>query len=167
MLNLPEFNVIKQEQNEYFYRFTVEKKDQPYMCMQCGCVQFIQGGGMEWSEKHFPGRGKGIDPQKVYSWEEEFSFHAGSYRGYNWWRSKLEKFKGDEAFQELINFADNEGVIGFVVSKKLAVDFAKYEEEAKEFSKTLGENGEYWLNSYHDWKKAFEIATDNGAVDFH
>ncbi|MED3800201.1 ISL3 family transposase [Lysinibacillus capsici] len=44
MLNLPEFNVIKQEQNEYFYRFTVEKKDPPYMCMQCGCVQFIHEG---------------------------------------------------------------------------------------------------------------------------
>lgn len=44
MLNLPEFNVIKQEQNEHFYRFTVEKKEPPYMCMQCGCVQLIHEG---------------------------------------------------------------------------------------------------------------------------
>jgi transposase len=45
VLNLPEFNVIKQEQNEYFYRFTVEKKEDPYMCMQCGCVRFITEDG--------------------------------------------------------------------------------------------------------------------------
>lgn len=39
MLNLSEFNVIKQEQNEYFYRFTVETKELPYMCMNCGCTK--------------------------------------------------------------------------------------------------------------------------------
>ncbi|MGE8207735.1 hypothetical protein ACQKP0_25015 [Heyndrickxia sp. NPDC080065] len=131
-------------------------------------TEWKPGVSMEWSEKHFPGRGEGIEPQKVYTWEESFGFRAGSYGGYNWWRSKLEEFKGDVAFQELINFADNEGVIGFVVSKKLATDFAKYEEEAKDFSKTLGENNrEYWMESYYNWKKAFEMAADNGAVDFH
>jgi transposase len=45
MLNLSEFNVIKQEQNEHFYRFTVEKKDSPYMCTQCGCIQFVTEDG--------------------------------------------------------------------------------------------------------------------------
>lgn len=39
MLNLPEFNVIKQEQNEHFYRFTVEKKDLPFMCTSCGWIK--------------------------------------------------------------------------------------------------------------------------------
>lgn len=125
------------------------------------------GASMEWSEEHFPGRGEGIHPQKVYTWEEEFDFRAGSYSGYNWWRSQLEKFKGDIAFQELIDFADNEGVIGFVVSKKLAKDFVKYEVDAKEFSKTLGENSDYWLESYNNWKTAFEMAANSGAVNFH
>lgn len=41
MLNLPEFEIILKEQNENYYRFTVEKKESPYMCTQCGCVQFI------------------------------------------------------------------------------------------------------------------------------
>lgn len=36
MLNIPEFTVIKQEQNEHFYRFTVEKKELPFMCTNCG-----------------------------------------------------------------------------------------------------------------------------------
>ncbi|RHW37306.1 ISL3 family transposase [Neobacillus notoginsengisoli] len=44
MLNLSEFKVIKQEQNNHFYRFTVEKKEMPYMCMQCGSIQFIHEG---------------------------------------------------------------------------------------------------------------------------
>ncbi len=38
MLNLKEFNVIKQEQNEHFYRFTVERKELPYMCTNCGWI---------------------------------------------------------------------------------------------------------------------------------
>ena len=39
MLNLKEFNVIKQEQNEHFYRFTVERKELPYMCTNCGWIK--------------------------------------------------------------------------------------------------------------------------------
>lgn len=124
------------------------------------------GGSMEWSEKHFPGRGEGIDPNQVYSWEESFGFRAGSYSGYNWWRAKLEEFAKGKAFQELINFADNEGVIGPVVSKKLAQNFSENETAAKEFAKTL-DDGEWWINQYYRWKKAFEVASDNGAVDFH
>lgn len=34
-------------------------------------TEWRPGASMEWSEKHFPGRGEGIDPQKVYSWKEE------------------------------------------------------------------------------------------------
>lgn len=39
MLNLKEFNVIKQEQNDHFYRFTVERKELPYMCINCGWIK--------------------------------------------------------------------------------------------------------------------------------
>lgn len=128
--------------------------------------EFQPGDSMRWSEEHFPGRGEGIDPDKVYKFVEEYSFRAGGYGGYNWWRSKLEAFKGNEAFQELINFADNEGVIGPVVSKKLAKDFVKYESEAIAYSETLENNAEYWLENYYRWKKAFEFASENGAVNF-
>lgn len=48
------------------------------------------GPSMDWSEKHFPGRGEGIDSKLVYEWEGRIGFRAGSYSGYNWWRSKLE-----------------------------------------------------------------------------
>lgn len=129
-------------------------------------TQWKPGASMEWSEECFPGRGEGIEPQKVYTWEEEFDFGAGSYSGYNRWRSTLESFAIENQFQELINFADNEGVIGFVVSKKLAKDFVENEERAIEFSKTIND-GEWWINKYTDWKEAFEMASENGAVDFH
>ncbi|UZD74736.1 hypothetical protein OM992_03295 [Bacillus siamensis] len=122
---------------------------------------------MKWSEEHFPGRGEGVDPDKFYTSEESFSFRAGSYSGYGWWRRKLEEFKGDTAFQELINFADNEGTIGPVVSKKLAKDFNEHADAAREYARTLGDAGEVWLYLYGDWKKAFEMASENGAVNFH
>ena len=129
-------------------------------------TEWKPGAGMKWSEECFPGRGEGIEPLKVYSWGKSFEFRAGSYSGYNLWRSKLKSFARDSSFQELINFADNEGVIGPIVSKKLAKDFKENEVKAKEFSDTF-DDGEYWIALYIKWQKAFEMATDNGAVNFH
>ncbi|WCF11397.1 hypothetical protein NDS46_31055 (plasmid) [Paenibacillus thiaminolyticus] len=132
-------------------------------------TEWKPGESMEWSEKHFPGRGQGIESQRVYNWEDSFRFRAGSHSAYSWWRDKLNEFMGDTAFQELINFADNEGVIGPVVSKKLAKDFAENLEKAREFSNKLNEegyNGTFWIESYENWKEAFEMAAHNGAVEF-
>lgn len=39
MLNLPEFTVLLKEQNEHFYRFTVERKELPYFCTKCGWIK--------------------------------------------------------------------------------------------------------------------------------
>lgn len=126
--------------------------------------EWMPGESMVWSEEHFPGRGEGVNPRTVYSWEDKIRFRAGSYSGYNWWRRQLEQFAKGNDFQELINFADNEGVIGSVVSKKLANDFAENLEEAVEFAVHL--ESETWLELYNDWKKAFEMASNNGAVEF-
>lgn len=128
--------------------------------------EWMPGASMEWSEKHFQGRGEGIKHNLVYTWEDKFGFRAGSYSGYNWWRAKLEQFADDKDFKELINFADNEGVIGYVVSKKLYKDFVSNYEKAIEYSETISD-GEYWLMNYENWEKAFEFASNNGAVDFH
>ena len=35
MLNLSEFEVIKREENEYYYKFTIIAKDRPFVCTQC------------------------------------------------------------------------------------------------------------------------------------
>lgn len=35
MLNLPEFKVIKKEVNSYYYRFTIQAIERPFMCTHC------------------------------------------------------------------------------------------------------------------------------------
>jgi hypothetical protein len=123
------------------------------------------GASMEWSESEWPGRGAPLDPSAVYSFADSGSFRAGSYGGYNAWRRQLEVFAdGTADFSELIDFADNEGTIGSIVSAKLATDFAKNYDRAK----ALGHEGETWFfEKYQDWQKAFETAADGGAVNFH
>ncbi|KYC80767.1 hypothetical protein CHCC15325_3095 [Bacillus licheniformis] len=39
MLNLPEFEVLLKEQNEHFYRFTVERIEPPFICTNCGEIK--------------------------------------------------------------------------------------------------------------------------------
>ena len=128
--------------------------------------QWQPGTSMEWSESIWPGKGEPIKPKSVYEWEDCYCFRAGSYIGYNLWREKLDEFAGNVAFQELIDFADNEGVIGSKLSQKLYNDFYTYHEKAIEFSKTFSD-GDWWFKRYCEWEKAFSMAKDNGAVEFY
>ncbi len=122
------------------------------------------GPSMEWSESVWPGRGEGIDARTVYRWAEEFRFRAGSYSGYGVWRDELRRFAGSgAAFHELIDFADNEGTIGPVVSAKLLRDFAENLDRARIFH---GDDDPWFFQLYLLWKRAFEMAADGGAVDF-
>lgn len=128
-------------------------------------TEWKPGPSMEWAEKHFPGRADGVDADSVYTWDDEYCFRAGSYSGYNMWRDLLAEFSDGSDFRELINFPDNEGVIGPVVSKKLYNDFKTNHEKAIQYSTNL-EDGEYWLHRYNHWMKAFQYASENGAVIF-
>jgi hypothetical protein len=106
-------------------------------------------------------------------------FRAGSYSGYGAWRNLLaqtilrvpssdvwrsrRQFKG-KPFVELIDFADNEGCIGPVVSAKLAKDFAQ---RRNTFAKGPLVS-EYDLARYDSWAEAFAAAAEgNGFVLFH
>jgi hypothetical protein len=137
----------------------------------------------------FSGRDAGLEPGTVYVRPEPsatYEFRAGSYRGYNDWRNALARLAGfargaEQAwndglehgpFIELINFSDCEGVIGPVVSAKLARDFAEWQERAN----SLAEKGRgapwcdapvWFLGLYAHWRKAFEMAADGGAVALH
>lgn len=106
-----------------------------------------------------------------YEHEDYLSFRAGSYSGYNTWRNKLAVIAGYKSanevwsktegpFFELIFFSDCEGVIGAAASEKLFNDFFSYEEKAKE------ELDEYDFEKYVNFKKAFELAKDDGGVVF-
>jgi len=95
----------------------------------------MPGAGMKWSESDWPGRAAGIpDADVAYSFADKQRFRAGSYSGYGEWRNSLATVAGFRSarhawenahsgpFFELLNFADNDGVIGPEVSAKLARD---------------------------------------------
>lgn len=94
-------------------------------------------------------------------------FRAGSYSGYNAWRSNLEEFANqlnDGSFEELTNFSDCEGCIGPKTSAKLFQDFSRHYQAAKQHQ---CDDHEWFIDKYEDWMKAFRIAANNGAVVFH
>jgi len=121
------------------------------------------------SNPHFQ-RQDDIDCDKVYTYESRVNFRAGSYGGYNQWRSDLEKLAGyatsasdcdSGAFWELIVFSDCEGTIGASTSAKLAKDFEEFQEKADQH------DDKYFRDLYKEWRLAFETASKNGAVSFH
>jgi len=133
----------------------------------------------------FPGRADDICDGAAYLAEASDGFTAGSYGSYNRWRDELAQLAGyplgeyeqygkkwpsycaavwDGAtgpFSELIRFSDCEGVIGSTVSAKLAKDFADHQSKADTFS------DEWFREQYACWRKAFEMAAQNGCVLFH
>lgn len=122
---------------------------------------FVDPLSIEEVEKYFPGRHRGIDIGVVYDVGAMSEFSL-PYSLYNSWRDQLSAFVDDAnpyAFFELINFSDCEGVLGPLVSKKLAYDFSMFEEQARN-------EGGIFYEIYMWWKKAFEIAADEGAVQF-
>lgn len=128
----------------------------------------------DFQNENFPRQGEGLDLASYYDCGTEyFGFRAGSYSGYNQWRSELAQMAGVNesalgpsdtcAFAELIYFSDCEGFIGPVVSAKLANDFAAFAQKAEDFSS----NHPYFLQTYNNFRYAFEMAKDGGMVHFH
>ena len=113
---------------------------------------------------------------------ERIGFKAGSYSSYNAWRNKLcqrahaidaeylwdnsEAYQG-KPFYELIDFSDCEGYIGHIVCKKLAEDFEEHYEKAKEFFNNSNELTDYHIGKYESFMKAFQLASEDGIVEFH
>ena len=148
-----------------------------------------------YQSPNFPEQGEGLPDGSVVSKGEDFSHRAGSYSGYNEWRRLLARAAlgmSDEEvwntidsgvsysevpFGELINFSDADGVIGPIASQKLYNDFVKYEEPIMkkldrfylkfEDYEIDGETYDWFKFKYKDWKEAFRIASNNGAVIFH
>ncbi len=140
----------------------------------------------------FPGRADGIEDQAVYIAGDSMGFRAASYGGYNAWREELAKLAGYPAvavdryntgnvqmrhdygafqategpFWEAINFSDCEGTIGSTVSAKLAKDFAEWDDRAKQHGESI-EQPNFFYSKYQEFREAFEMAADGGAVHFH
>lgn len=134
-----------------------------------------------------------------------FSFRAGSYSGYNWFRDHLslaalgvpasdvwedEHSYTSQPFFYLINFSDCEGQIGPSVSELLWNQFESNRERVirnikdevdptketddplafeTEFNTQFGlstEDLEYFIETYDDFMRAFELAAQDGVVQF-
>lgn len=121
-------------------------------------------------------------PEGIYNYlGKPYGFRAGSYGGYNAWRSELARLIGttDEEiwrnpqpgpFVELIHFSDCEGFMGPQTSKKLAADFDAWEERAAKHVPGSGwgaADAKWFIDAYRRWSKAFHLAADGGAVQFH
>jgi hypothetical protein len=137
------------------------------------------------NDDEFADRADGLTPG-LYRCQAELSFRAGSYSGYNAWRESLAELAGypkrmhrsdykppeelhaagaweatEGPFWELINFSDCEGTIGPKTSAKLAKDFADHQAKAD------AHPDEWFRDRYAMWRRAFEMASDDGAVGFH
>ena len=134
----------------------------------------------------FPGRAAGLEDRAAYAYEDAEGFWSGGYGRYNNWREELAKLAGyppservmyghsenlhaasawngvvtEGPFYELVNYADNEGTIGPVVSAKLARDFSEWADRAA----AIGGN---FYEKFMEWRRCFEFAADDGAVSFH
>lgn len=137
--------------------------------------------------RDFRERADDLSDGAAFSAEKSMGFRAGSYSGYNWWREELAKLAGyqetkdDDSgtrdgtmrhdagawkatsgpFWELILFSDCEGCIGPKTSAKLAKDFADFQERAD------ANPDNRFKELYTEWREAFEMAAQNGLVDFH
>lgn len=140
---------------------------------------------MLWRNNDFPHRADDIIDRGVYAYATMIDFRAGSYSGYNLWREELAKLAGYPAlsdprrdrsgprhdvgawnadsgpFWELINFSDCEGVIGATVAAKVLRDFVEFQPKAD------AHQGDWFRDRYALWRKAFELAANDGAVSFH
>lgn len=145
-----------------------------------------------YENKDFPGRADDV-PRGRYKAGNGDGFSCGAYSRYNRWREELAQFAGYPAtpherygqvehlhaagawavtsgpFWELINFSDCEGTIGTAVSRKLAADFAEYQSKVDALpNESWPGSDEYGFKAqYAKWRKAFEVASQNGAVCFH
>jgi hypothetical protein len=158
-----------------------------------GEVKYGDGWFKVYKNPDFPRRADDLEDRKAYKAEESDGFRAGSYGGYSNWRERLAKVAEyptvevgsiaqadsmryakshphsasawgvdvDRPFVELINFSDCEGVIGTAISKKLASDFADFQDRANATCDP------YFIEKYGEWRKAFEMASDNGCVVLH
>lgn len=121
---------------------------------------------LEYIEETFPNR---ANPLKyngdAYNFDSCESFNIGSYSTYNSFRQELEMFAdsiGTQDFDELINFSDCEGVIGCILCQKLYDAFDFYEDEFEKYVVGFG----FTMRIYRNFKHAFKIGKDNGAVEF-
>lgn len=125
-----------------------------------------------------------LDDCSSYTSDDCHKYNIGPYSSYRVWRNDLANLAGytpifdsprpyldgaykanEGPFLKLLQFSDCSSYIGCEISKSLYEDFAKFDEQAKDFEKYAKSSDFY--NWYSYFKNAFEIASKNGAVKFN
>ena len=132
-------------------------------------------------------------PPGTYVGETIDGFRAGSYSGYGEWRDTLAKvgagFAGGSKeawhhdgenypFEELINYSDADGYMAAPITDKLCSDFVSFDKEMEDvvdkawlkIHPTIeldGEEKDWFLAKWNDWKNAMCSASRTGAVIWH
>lgn len=102
--------------------------------------------------------------EKVNSTKEEFFSVYSDYKdNYYNWLNDLYNLKKDKAFQELLDFDNDERNFDYKKSKKLFRQFRGFFEEAKRYSKHL-ENGKWFMQIYESMMWAFKFASNKGKI---
>lgn len=126
--------------------------------------------------------GEVIEP--LLTCDDGYGFRAGSYGGYGEFRRILctaineidlsEMWENDNKisiqnlpFFWLLNFSDCEGYIGTDYCKILYKDFVNNEDKFREAMKEFEDYGQYYIDTYLDFKNALEVASNNGVLSFH
>lgn len=138
-----------------------------------GCDDFYHASVNSDFAERADGRRTGF-----YQATEQIDFNASSYGGYNRWREQLcemalgvapqavwddpERYRA-QPFYDLIDFADNEGLIGPETARRLAHAFAAHDDRARE----TWSGDEYSYRLYCNFWTAFELAAADGLVEFH
>lgn len=132
------------------------------------------------SQQEYPEHLAGIVEHGVYRCKETYDFRAGGYGAYNHWREVLSKLilhieprviwnspdeYRNQPFFWLINFTDCDGIIGTEKCQILAADFQKWQEAAENYTDT--DDHGWFLETYKRFRRAFEMAAENGYVEFH
>jgi len=97
--------------------------------------------------------------------EGSYLVYSGYKEDYYEWLNQLYDFKKDLAFQEIIDFEDDEHVIDSKSSKKLSTDFKRYHNQAKLYSDQLEEKDSF-IKMYESMMEAFKFASNDGKVKF-
>lgn len=119
----------------------------------------ISQSTIDYTEECFKGRTSGL-VAAVYKPSEANRYTVGTCTYYNKFRDKLASIATNYQLYELIEFSDSEGYIGPEVSAKLAVDFQNLENDARAIL------DEREMKLYLNFKEAFEMAAENGCVEF-
>lgn len=105
--------------------------------------------------------------EKVNSKKEEFYLVYSDYKdNYYNWLNDLYQFKKDKAFQDLLDFDNDERDFDYKKSKRLFREFKGYFEEAKRYSKHLGKK-DLFIEIYERIMMAFKFASNKGKIEIY